>query len=126
MAARTVPRPPLPDFTGAVCAQIDPELYFPVPGQLTEEMRTAKALCATCPVQEECLDYATSYTVTGIWGGMTDTEREVETRRRGKRRAPVMASEFLPFIRNLDRENEDDLDDEWLEYDGSSDEEMAV
>ena len=44
----------------------------------------ARAFCAGCPVQTECLDYAmTSYQDSGIWGGLTASQR-IKLRRRGK------------------------------------------
>jgi WhiB family redox-sensing transcriptional regulator len=43
----------------------------------------AKAICATCSVRAECLDYALrtreSY---GIWGGLTEVERKALQRGR--------------------------------------------
>lgn len=36
----------------------------------------AKAVCASCPVRETCLDEAVGHGERfGIWGGLTDTER---------------------------------------------------
>jgi WhiB family redox-sensing transcriptional regulator len=38
--------------------------------------RRAKAICASCPVLEPCLDYAlTIREPHGIWGGLNETER---------------------------------------------------
>ena len=35
-----------------------------------------KAVCAVCPVQRECLDYALAHpTLVGCWGGTTERER---------------------------------------------------
>lgn len=52
---------------GAVCVQVDPELWFPDRGGTAVQ---AKALCRTCPVRQECLEYALKAKVTfGIWGG---------------------------------------------------------
>lgn len=60
--------------TGAVCAQTDPEVFYPEKGQTSD---TAKAVCRVCPVREQCLAYAV---VTddrhGVWGGMTRKERD--------------------------------------------------
>jgi len=39
----------------ALCAQTDPEAFFPEKGGSTRE---AKRVCATCEVREECLQYA--------------------------------------------------------------------
>jgi WhiB family transcriptional regulator, redox-sensing transcriptional regulator len=40
-------------------------------------------LCDTCPVRRECLEYALAdESLTGLWGGTTDTERRMIRRRR--------------------------------------------
>jgi WhiB family redox-sensing transcriptional regulator len=37
----------------------------------------AKAICATCPVREPCLDYAVRIREPhGIWGGLNEVERK--------------------------------------------------
>lgn len=57
----------------AVCAQTDPEAYFPEKGQST---RSAKATCKVCEVQPQCLDYAmTRNEPFGVWGGLSERER---------------------------------------------------
>lgn len=39
--------------------------------------REAKAICATCPVERSCLDYALSIREPhGIWGGLNEVERK--------------------------------------------------
>ncbi|MDO5728164.1 MAG: WhiB family transcriptional regulator [Actinomycetaceae bacterium] len=64
----------------ALCAQTDPEAFFPEKGGSTRE---AKAVCASCEVRGECLEYALENDERfGIWGGMSERER-----RRYKRRA---------------------------------------
>mgnify|MGYP007071586827 CR=1 FL=1 len=46
----------------------------------------AKAICATCPVLNPCLDDAiASHEPDGVWGGMDPLERRIETRRRRRR-----------------------------------------
>lgn len=60
----------------ALCRE-HPEIdWFPGRG---EDGRPAKALCARCLVQAECLAYAETITVpmppTGIWGGTSERER---------------------------------------------------
>lgn len=60
-------------MTAGVCAQIDPETWFPDKGGSTRE---AKAMCARCPVAAECLDYALENEERfGIWGGLSERER---------------------------------------------------
>ena len=54
----------------ALCAQTDPEAFFPEKGGSTRE---AKRVCATCEVREECLEYALANDERfGIWGGMSE------------------------------------------------------
>lgn len=57
----------------ALCAQIDPELFFPEQG---ESNAFAKAMCRRCPVTRECLLAALQGGERyGIWGGMSPKER---------------------------------------------------
>ena len=64
----------------ALCAQTDPEAFFPEKGGSTRE---AKRICGSCEVRSECLDYALQNDERfGIWGGLSERER-----RRLKRRA---------------------------------------
>jgi WhiB family redox-sensing transcriptional regulator len=68
-----VPFPPPPWQSGALCAQADPEAFFPEKGGSTKE---AKKVCAVCPVQQECLEYALlNEERFGIWGGKSERER---------------------------------------------------
>ena len=63
----------------AACHESDPDIFFPA--SRAEEDR-ALALCAICPVREECLHYALeSRERFGIWGGTTDKERRKLIRR---------------------------------------------
>ncbi|NLZ98714.1 MAG: WhiB family transcriptional regulator [Micrococcus sp.] len=57
----------------ALCAQTDPEAFFPEKGGST---RDAKKVCGACLVQEQCLEYALANDERfGIWGGMSERER---------------------------------------------------
>lgn len=57
----------------ALCAQTDPESFFPEKGGSTRE---AKSVCTTCTVAAECLDYAIANDERfGIWGGLSERER---------------------------------------------------
>ncbi|HSU69822.1 MAG TPA: WhiB family transcriptional regulator [Micrococcaceae bacterium] len=59
--------------TDALCAQTDPEAFFPEKGGST---RDAKKVCAACNVRAQCLEYALSNDERfGIWGGMSERER---------------------------------------------------
>ncbi len=68
----------------ATCRQVDPELFFADTTSPTQ-IRMAKAVCATCPVQAECLDYALRDHIRhGIFGGLCDDEREATRRRKAR------------------------------------------
>src|SRR6478735_8035054 len=57
----------------ALCAQTDPEAFFPEKGGST---RDAKKVCLTCDVKQECLEYALANDERfGIWGGLSERER---------------------------------------------------
>lgn len=57
----------------ALCAQTDPEAFFPEKGGSTRE---AKKVCASCDVKAECLEYALANDERfGIWGGLSERER---------------------------------------------------
>lgn len=57
----------------ALCAQVDPEAFFPEKGGST---RDAKRICGSCDVRAECLEWALENDERfGIWGGMSERER---------------------------------------------------
>ena len=65
----------------ALCAQADPDAWFPDKRQ-RESTQLAKRICARCPVRAQCLEYALSSAdtwggiATGIWDGTTPQERD--------------------------------------------------
>ena len=59
--------------TDALCAQTDPEAFFPEKGGST---RDAKKICGSCEVRNSCLEYALENDERfGIWGGLSERER---------------------------------------------------
>jgi WhiB family transcriptional regulator, redox-sensing transcriptional regulator len=65
------PEPAWQDF--ALCAETDPEAFFPEKGGSTRE---AKRVCRGCEVKMACLDYALATDQRfGIWGGFSERER---------------------------------------------------
>jgi WhiB family transcriptional regulator, redox-sensing transcriptional regulator len=64
----------------ALCAQTDPEAFFPEKGGST---RDAKAVCRRCPVTAECLEWALANDQRyGVWGGTSAPERAALRRSR--------------------------------------------
>lgn len=57
----------------ALCAQTDPELFFPDKGQPTA---AAKRVCQACDVRAQCLNYALDHDDMGVWGGLSRKERQ--------------------------------------------------
>jgi WhiB family redox-sensing transcriptional regulator len=63
------------------CLGLDPDLFFPERGESAAE---AKAVCASCMVRTECLEFALEHKERfGVWGGLSEYERR---RLRGARR----------------------------------------
>lgn len=77
-------------WRSAACREADPELFFPVTthGPGAAEVARAKAVCATCRVRRQCLQYAlATRQAHGVWGGTTEDERRRRGRREGGRGA---------------------------------------
>jgi len=73
----------------ALCAQTDPEAFFPDKGGST---RAAKRVCAECAVRAECLDWALDNAEHyGIWGGKSERERRDLRRHRHELAGEVAA-----------------------------------
>lgn len=61
----------------AACSGYPNSLFFPVPDATASQVERATAVCAVCPVTEECLEYAFETNQrAGIWGGTTEEERK--------------------------------------------------
>lgn len=72
------------DWRLARCVGHDPELWFPLDGDWGLE---AKALCSTCPIREDCLEYAITHGDDhGIWGGVGGKARVELRKKRSTRR----------------------------------------
>ncbi len=64
------------------CRGLDPAAFYP---PVEEEADEARAVCAACPVQPECLEFAlANREAEGIWGGATSRERRRMLRQRRK------------------------------------------
>jgi WhiB family redox-sensing transcriptional regulator len=62
----------------SACRDTDPDLFFPVgtTGPAIEQIDAAKAVCAECPVQSQCLEFALATNQdSGVWGGTSEDER---------------------------------------------------
>lgn len=74
-----------------LCRTINPEIFFHPEGERGPARRRrdarAKALCQECPVIRQCGEHALSTREPyGVWGGMTEEDREAiyQERARGR------------------------------------------
>jgi hypothetical protein len=72
----------------ALCAETDPDAFFPDKGESTGP---AKKVCARCEVRAECLQYALDNGERfGVWGGKSERERrELSRQPNPVRRCPA-------------------------------------
>jgi len=72
------------------CAHEPPARFFPSDGVGVE---IARRICATCPQQAPCLEYALENRIDhGVWGGCSERER----RRILRRRRQATAASSMP------------------------------
>ncbi|MEW2426003.1 WhiB family transcriptional regulator [Streptomyces nigra] len=86
----TAPSPPPPPSARAACVGEDPELFFPIgdTGPALLQIEEAKAVCRRCPLIESCLQDALDRNETsGVWGGLSETERRTVKRRAARQQA---------------------------------------
>lgn len=64
----------------AACRDLDTAVFFP---ETDAAIGAAKAVCATCPVRDACLEFALiTRQDDGVWGGLDENERRRVRRRR--------------------------------------------
>lgn len=73
-------------YQQAKCRLVDPAIFFPDKHANAHTIKSAKQVCARCPVISECLAYALTADVEGVWGGTVQRERN--RMRRGMDRRP--------------------------------------
>lgn len=81
-----------PAFTGVEpCAQVGTDLFFTQDDSINyRDLDKVKRLCASCEMQEPCLEYALHVSVVGVWGGTTDVQRKQIRKQRNIIPTPVM------------------------------------
>src|SRR5438067_259143 len=80
--------------SSAACAGMELSVFFgdspePMPARRRREAK-GRAVCARCPVQRPCLQFALRHRIRdGLWGGLVEQERAQLTR---KLRARILTS----------------------------------
>ena len=74
-----------------LCRTTNPDIFFHPEGERGPSRRRrearAKAICEQCPVLRECREHALAvHEPYGVWGGMTEEEREEVYRRSARPR----------------------------------------
>jgi WhiB family transcriptional regulator, redox-sensing transcriptional regulator len=70
----------------ALCAETDPEVFFPEPGKSADQ---ARGICGQCPVRLVCLADALAGrdVAFGVRGGLSPVERRALINSAGRRQA---------------------------------------
>ena len=63
----------------AACRGVGPHEFYLDRGDSTAR---ALAICAGCPVRQQCAEFAVERNEPGIWGGLSHRERKALRRRR--------------------------------------------
>lgn len=87
------PRPPW-EFEEPICAEVGTQLFFPkepddpqLSAIAEADYTYARKVCATCPHQAECADWAIEKNERfGMWGGLTPRDRITIRKQRDKGR----------------------------------------
>ncbi|QOQ39832.1 WhiB family transcriptional regulator [Trueperella pecoris] len=74
------------------CNTMDPEFFFHPEGERggprRRRIERAKRICQTCPVLDQCREYALTHNEPyGVWGGLSEEERNRLARERRRSRA---------------------------------------
>jgi len=92
------------DVSLALCAQTEPDLYFPegTAGSITRQVLEAKKLCFECPILNLCFESAIKTPMIedwGVWGGTSRNERTT------MRRKPHVLKEHQKKIKEAEDAN---------------------
>lgn len=81
------------------CEGKDPNLFYADETDDARAVDAAKTICDGCPAKQSCLDHAIATREKhGIWGGLTERERDQLRRRRARRRAAERTPERMLII----------------------------
>jgi hypothetical protein len=69
----------VPNFDNPPCASTDPEIFFASElkgSSVVRDYAYARKICSTCPYREPCAEYGLHNRVMGVWGGLSEQQRE--------------------------------------------------
>jgi WhiB family redox-sensing transcriptional regulator len=80
-----------PWHTSGACNGSDPDAWFP-DSRATATAAIAQRICHTCPVMDECADWAiNTREAWGVWGATTESDRKAIWRQEDDERARAEA-----------------------------------
>jgi WhiB family redox-sensing transcriptional regulator len=96
------------DTNLSACRDYPTDWWYPLKGrEAYAASRNAINICNECSVRVSCLEYALVNETHGIWGGMRESEREIERRRRGIQLSPqafsAMSAQTMRVSRKLNQ-----------------------
>jgi WhiB family redox-sensing transcriptional regulator len=112
-----------PDWrTKAACRDQDPETFFPS-GYGIEAKRAivdAKTVCLYCPTRDNCLNFALTEGIpNGVFGGLTEEERQETRRLKGDARTQYIETVRQPIdLAAVFAEHAEDLPDGHMQWNG--------
>ena len=81
-------------MTAATCKEYDSNIFFPRDGH---GIVIAQRICAKCPVEDRCLEYALdNHEDHGVWGGKSERERRRLLRERRIARVIIKKAQTIP------------------------------
>lgn len=63
----------------AQCLGTDPDAFHPA----RRPQSVVRKICDSCPVRKLCLDYSIDNGMSGVWGGLTESERRRYAKQNG-------------------------------------------
>lgn len=78
-----------PDWTQAACRNTDRDRFFTDDDEVEEAII---ALCHTCPIRDDCFDWATHHGEHGYWGATTRQQRQALTAGIRRAKCPACAA----------------------------------
>jgi WhiB family redox-sensing transcriptional regulator len=73
------------EFESPSCATVGGDFWFPEQDASKYENQFAKTICGSCLHKSECAEWGIHNEAHGIWGGLTNKDRQAIRRQRGIR-----------------------------------------
>lgn len=86
------------DFENPLCAQTDPEIFFPEDGR--NVTKSVYRICQLCDHVVECAEWGIKHERFGVWGGLSNFKRRKIRRQRNIKIEEVGLAETFPRLGN--------------------------